>query len=63
MAGEAAPSLSSFVDEKSWLIFNIMEANGQWLSIGVPEWKNDAEFMFMYKCIHDLKVNNDCAEY
>ena len=48
--------------KKSWLLFHILGANGEWLLKWVKEWKHDDEYVVMYKCVHDLKVTNDCAE-
>ena len=62
MTGNVAPGLRAFVNEKSWLLFNILGTNGPWLMADVTQWKEDNEYVFMFNCVRDLKVTNDCAE-
>ena len=62
VADDVAPSLDAFISEKSWLLFHILGANGAWLLKDINEWNDDDEYIFMYNCVRDLKVTNDCAE-
>ena len=36
--GDDAPSLDFFINEKSWLLFNILETDGGWLGDEDTEW-------------------------
>ena len=62
MSGETAPDLSTFITERSWLLFSILDCEGGWLKDAVPQWETDAEYCLMRTCLQDLKVVNDCAE-
>ena len=56
------PKLDSFVGPRSWMLFNILHANGTWLQNDVCEWHQNEEFARMKAIIKDLKVVNDLAE-
>ena len=51
-----------FCGAKKWLLFNKMNAAGNWLQKNVNDWEDDAEYMRMKNCLQDLKVVNDLAE-
>lgn len=46
---------------KSWLIFNMLNANGTWLQ-QVDEWYAHRKYLKMKDCLHNLKLVNDLAE-
>ena len=56
------PSLDPFVGSKSWLLFEKLQANGNWLGRDVNEWETDIEYQRIRKFLMDLKVVNDLAE-
>lgn len=55
------PSLNAFLGERSWLLFDKLNAHGTWLEKDPNEWDDDTEFLRMKECIRDLKVVNDLA--
>ena len=60
--GEPRPKLSSFVTENSWLIFQILGIEGDFLSVPMKYWPGLSEYKkFEYFC-KNLPVLNDSAE-
>lgn len=55
-------SLSSFIGERSWLIFHLLGATGRWLNQNPITWTDDPEFQRMYDVVSSLSVVNDTAE-
>ena len=56
------PSLHSFIGKRSWLIFEKLNAVGDWLQLEVNDWSKDDEYQRMRSYLSDLKVVNDLAE-
>ena len=56
------PSLHSFNGQRSWLFFQKIKCNGDWLTSDVELWKDDPEYQTMMSILVDLKVVNDLAE-
>ena len=54
--------LDSFVDSKSWLLFNRLNANGTWFQKDIDEWDADEEYVRVKDYLRDLKVVNDLPE-
>ena len=54
--------LKSFIGERSWLFFDKLYANGEWLREPVDDWDSDDEYVRMRDILRDLKVVNDPAE-
>ena len=54
--------LHSFVGERSWLLFELVDARGTWLQRAVDQWACDPEFDKMNLIIKGLEVTNDTAE-
>ena len=54
--------LESFVGEKSWLLFDKLDASGNWLNDEPETWENDSEYCRISLFLRDLKVVNDLAE-
>ena len=55
------PSLDAFLGERSWLLFDKLNAHGTWLEKDPNEWDDDTELLRMKEYIRDLKVVNDLA--
>ena len=58
------PSLEVFVDNGSWLIFDLcgIEGKPEWLKIPSQHWKEFEEFRTMNTFVQNLPVINDSAE-
>ena len=56
------PTLDVFIGPKSWLIFEKLHANGNWLNKDVGDWNEDEEYNRMRHMLRDLKVVIDLAE-
>ena len=56
------PTLDVFIGPKSWLIFEKLNANGEWLEDDVEDWQDNEEYGRMKHLLMDLKVVNDLAE-
>ena len=56
------PTLDIFIGPKSWLIFDKLNANGEWLEDDVEDWQDNEEYVRMKHLLMDLKVVNDLAE-
>ena len=56
------PTLDVFIGPKSWLIFEKLNANGEWLKDDVDDWGDNEEYGKMKHLLMDLKVVNDLAE-
>ena len=56
------PKLDSSIGEKSWLLFEKLQADGAWLVQRVEEWESNDEYVRMKNCVQDIKVVNDLAE-
>ncbi len=54
--------LCSRVGQRSWLIFHLLDASGDWLQQPVRSWNDDAEYKRMGEFLKDLSVVNDSAE-
>ena len=55
-------SLADFIGKNSWLVFDILDCEGEWLERDASEWGDDDEYLEMLDLFHDLKVVNDLAE-
>lgn len=56
------PELVDMVGPNSWLIFELLDCQGGWLSQNPAEWDNDDEYVRMYGIVRHLAVVNDTAE-
>lgn len=59
---QVRPPLASFVTDRSWLLFSLLDANGDWLENDPSTWLNDPEYLHLQELIKDMEVVNDSAE-
>ena len=61
--GPQRPHLSSFVTERSWLLFTLLGVNElDWLDQPPLTWINHPSYQYLRKFCKDLQVVNDPAE-
>ncbi len=56
------PSLAEFVTERSWLLFTLLGAEGEWLYEDPAIWSDYEEYQQCKAICDDLAVVNDAAE-
>ena len=58
------PILSSFIGEKSWLLFSLLKLHGsqEWLNIPAEHWDHFQDFKKASEFVHSLSCVNDSAE-
>ena len=57
---DTRPSLAYFVTPDSWLIFQLLDLNGEWLAVPCSFWSNFAEYRKLEEFC--LSMPNDSAE-
>ena len=60
---DSNPSLSVFVGKESWLIFDMLNCDGNWLERNASKWEKNEGFIEMLDLFHDLKLVNNLAEH
>ncbi len=58
----AGQSIDHFLGPQSWLLFELLGANGVWLTQPPDQWDTDPEFQQMKEVVQNLAVVNDTAE-
>ncbi len=61
-AMEGNQSMVELVGPQSWLLFNLIGANGAWLTMPCNQWPTAPEFIRMKVLVQNLAVVNDIAE-
>ena len=56
------PSVAHFVTPDSWLLFDLLELTGEWLSVPCKFWPNFGEYRKLEEFCHNLPTVNDSAE-
>ena len=56
------PSVAHFVTPDSWLVFDLLELTGEWLSVPCKFWPNFGEYSKLEEFCHNLPTVNDSAE-
>ena len=56
------PSVAHFVTPDSWLLFDLLELTGEWLSVPCKFWPNFGEYSKLEEFCHNLPTVNDSAE-
>ena len=56
------PNLRDFIGPRSWLLFDLLQPDPQWLYSPAEEWELDEEFQIIDKIVMDMPVVNDTAE-
>ena len=62
---ESPPSLANFINEESWLIFDILGhkvAHCKWMLLPREVWKLDPDYMKFQTFVKNLAVVNDSSE-
>lgn len=54
--------LEALVGPKSWLLFDLLGANDDWLALNPDEWDADLDYTGMSAIVKQLEVVNDGAE-
>ena len=54
--------LVDFIGSNSWLVFDILGLQGDWLVKPVTEWEESPDYLTLKTYIENLKVVNDTAE-
>ena len=54
--------LHSFVGERSWLLFERMNVDTEWMQLPPSDWTGDPSYMAFKDDVDSLNVVNDCAE-
>ena len=55
-------TLAFSVSTRSWVVFDIMESTGEWMSLPVDRWEKSDEYMNIASVVTELSVVNDTAE-
>ena len=55
-------SLANFIGERSWLLFQRLETDTDWLYTPAVEWPQSESYQSFCCAVRSLKVVNDCAE-
>ena len=56
------PKLSDFVGSRSWLIFDLLDVNVQWMQHTSQQWSNEPEFQRFHQITNKIICVNDVAE-
>ena len=56
------PTLQGMVGPKSWLLFDLLGINGEWLATPTGQWETDPSYLRMREVVSHLAVVNDAAE-
>lgn len=59
---EQAPTLAAMIGRNSWLVFDLLGSNGEWLTLPPAQWNTHAEYLSMREVLTNLAVVNDAAE-
>ena len=51
-----------FIGRRSWLAFEVLNLQLNWIGLPTTQWSDDQEFLVMVRIISDLAVVNDTAE-
>jgi len=54
--------LIHLIGKKSWLLFNLLNIDSDWLSLPPAHWKSDDDFQQAAMFVHNVKVVNDLSE-
>ncbi len=54
--------LPQLIGPRSWLLFHLLDADGDWLNIPPQQWDENQEFKQMSDIVRNLAVVNDAAE-
>lgn len=60
--GGLRPSMDTFVTKESWLIFDLLQLTGDWLSVPCKFWPNFSEYLQMSEFCKNIPMINDSAE-
>ena len=55
-------TLAFSVSTRSWVVFDIIESTGEWMSLPVDRWEKSDEYINMASVVTELSVVNDTAE-
>ena len=50
------------VGERSWLLFHLLDCEGDWLNLPPGQWDQSQEFNMMANIVKNIAVVNDAAE-
>ena len=56
------PALHEFVTARTWLFFQLVGIETEWLRERVENWENDINYKTTLAIAKDITVVNDCAE-
>ena len=62
LSNDPTPRIVDFIGPKSWLLFDLLTKDGEWLRLPAEQWNGDAEYIEMKNIVMDLAVTNDTAE-
>ena len=54
--------LEDFVGEQSWLLFQLLAVNTDWMQTASIHWTQSDQYLRFVNIVKSLKVVNDCAE-
>lgn len=55
-------TLAQLIGPRSWLLFHLLNVEGNWLRLAPEQWPTNAEFVTMRQIVSDIAVVNDAAE-
>lgn len=58
----AKPSLSTFISDRSWLLFSLIDANTDWLNEPSDTWNDIPAYQDLKEFCKNIEVVNDVAE-
>lgn len=56
------PPFADFITSRSWLFFDLVNANTQWLNDDPSTWPNNPQYLHLQEFCKDMQVVNDAAE-